>query len=154
MPFDPARLPEYLAAAVDAAAKESLSKADQKALDVVRKQYAAFKVLTKGHVTEAGNVSPARLATALRQQNPTGFKTGTINSDLMDIPRIGQAFKPVAKADPDGDPRGGGFFEDRRLVPSPSGRGGAHHTLHAHLARTIAGHLSLTFWRRPCSPAP
>ena len=81
---------------LDAAAKESLSKADQKALDLVRKQYAAFKVLTKGQVAEAGNVSPARLATALRQQNPTGFKTGSINSDLMDIARIGQAFKPVA----------------------------------------------------------
>lgn len=83
-------------AGLDAAAKDSLSKADQQALDLVRKQYAAFKVLTKGQVTEAGNVSPARLATALRQQSPTGFKTGTINSDLMDIARVGQAFKPVA----------------------------------------------------------
>lgn len=81
---------------LDAAAKESLSAADQAALDLVRKQYAAFKVLTKGQVVEGGNVSAARLATALRQQNPTGFKTGTINSDLMDIARIGQAFKPVA----------------------------------------------------------
>lgn len=80
---------------LDEAAKDSLSAADQKALDLVRKQYAAFKVLTKGQVVEAGNVSPARLATALRQQNPTGFKTGQINSDLMDIARIGQAFKPV-----------------------------------------------------------
>lgn len=78
---------------LDAAAKESLSKADQAALDLVRKQYAAFKVLTKGQVVENGNVSAARAATALASQNRTGFKTGTINSDLMDVARVGQAFK-------------------------------------------------------------
>jgi hypothetical protein len=81
---------------LDDAANASLNTGDQKALELVRRQYAAFKTLTKGQVSEGGNVSAARLASALRQTAPDRFRTGRIDSDLMDIARVGEAIKPYA----------------------------------------------------------
>lgn len=80
---------------LDDAANASLPADEQVALAAVRKQYAAFKTLMEGKVVEGGNVSAARLASALpRKGNRTAFKTGEMNSDLMDIARIGESFKP------------------------------------------------------------
>lgn len=80
--------------ALDDAAKASLSKADQEAWDVARKQWAAYKVLSSGNVSEAGNVSAARVASKLRNQNDM-FRAGQGGSDLANIARIGEAIKAV-----------------------------------------------------------
>ena len=83
--------------ALDEAADASMPAGEQAALAKVRKQYAAFKALTNGKVIEGGNVSAARLASELpRRGNRTAYKTGDMNSDLMDIARIGESFKPPA----------------------------------------------------------
>lgn len=85
---------KQIVAALDDAAKGSLSKADQQAWDVARKQWAAFKTLTKGNVAEAGNVSAARVASAVRARGPQ-LRTGAASGELADIARIGEAFKGV-----------------------------------------------------------
>lgn len=77
--------------ALDDAAEQSLSKADQEAWKVARDQWGSWKTLTKGLVSEAGNVSPARVAAQLRAQGP-GFRTGA-QGPLADIGRIGEGFK-------------------------------------------------------------
>lgn len=80
--------------ALDDAAKKSLSPADQKAWDVTREQWRAYKVLTKGNVSEAGNVSAARVASQLRRGGD-GFRTGAFDGGLTDIGRLGEAVKGV-----------------------------------------------------------
>ena len=80
--------------ALDDAAKKSLSPADQKAWDVAREQWRAYKTLTKGNVAEAGNVSAARVASQLRRGGD-GFRTGAFDGGLTDIGRIGEAVKGV-----------------------------------------------------------
>ena len=81
--------------ALDAAAKKSLSEADQSAWDVARKQWGAFKTLTKGNVAEAGDLSAARVAASVRRGGD-GLRTGAAQGDLADIARIGEAFKGVS----------------------------------------------------------
>jgi hypothetical protein len=83
-----------LVSALDDAAKGSLSKADQQAWDVARKEWGAFKTLTKSNVAEAGNVSAARAAAAVRSKGP-GLRTGAAQGELADIARLGEAFKSV-----------------------------------------------------------
>lgn len=78
--------------ALDTAAKTSLSEADQKAWDVARNQWANWKILTKGNVAEAGDVSAARVAQALRARGPS-FRLGDIQGPLADVARIGEGFK-------------------------------------------------------------
>jgi hypothetical protein len=85
---------KQIVAALDDAAKGSLSKADQKAWDTARQQWAAFKTLSKGNVAEAGNVSAARVASAVRARGPQ-LRTGAASGELADIARIGEAFKSV-----------------------------------------------------------
>lgn len=80
--------------ALDDAAKGSLSKADQQAWDAARKQWGAFKTLSKSNVAEAGDVSAARAAAAVRAKNPN-FRTGKMDGELADIARVGEAFKGV-----------------------------------------------------------
>lgn len=81
--------------ALDDAAKKSLGKADQEAWDITRKQWAAYKALTKSNVAEGGNVSAARLAGALRQQGD-GLRTGAMQGPLSDIARLGESVKSVS----------------------------------------------------------
>lgn len=81
--------------ALDDAAKASLSDADKKAWDVARKEWQAFKTLTKSNVAEGGNVSAARTAAAVRTQGP-GLRAGRIQGELADVARIGEAFKGVS----------------------------------------------------------
>lgn len=80
--------------ALDDAAKKSLSKEDQKAWDTAREQWAAYKALTKGNVSEGGNVSAARLASKLRSGGDQ-FRTGQMQGPLSDIARVGEAVKSV-----------------------------------------------------------
>lgn len=77
---------------LDDAASQSLSKADQEAWKVARQQWGNWKVLTKGMVSEAGNVSPARVAAQLRAQGPA-FRTGQMQGPLADVGRIGEGIK-------------------------------------------------------------
>jgi len=79
-------------AALDDAAEQSLSTADREAWKVARDQWANFKVLTKGNVSEAGNVSAARVAQTLRANGPN-FRLGKTDGPLTDIARIGEAMK-------------------------------------------------------------
>jgi len=79
-------------AALDDAAKSSLSQADQEAWDLTRKQWAAYKTLSKSNVAEAGNVSPARVASAMRGKGDL-LRTGQASGELADIARIGEAVK-------------------------------------------------------------
>lgn len=81
-----------LVSALDDAAKGSLSKADQEAWDVARQQWGAFKTLSKSNVAEAGDVSAARTAAAVRAKGP-GLRTGKASGELADIARVGEAFK-------------------------------------------------------------
>lgn len=80
--------------ALDDAAKGSLSAADQKAWDTARAQWQAYKLLTKSNVAEGGNVSSARLASALRGQGD-GLRTGAAQGPLADVARLGEAVKGV-----------------------------------------------------------
>jgi hypothetical protein len=61
---------------------------------VARKEWGAFKTLSKSNVAEAGNVSAARAAAAVRGQGP-GLRAGRLDGELADIARIGEAFKGV-----------------------------------------------------------
>lgn len=71
------------------------------ALKTVRPQYANLKLLEKGAVAEAGNVSPSRLASAMRQQNPAGFREGRMEGNpLYEIAKQGEAFKPLQAGSP------------------------------------------------------
>lgn len=83
-----------LVESLDDAAKGGLSKADQAAWDTARKQWQAFKTLTKSNVAEAGNVSAARTAAAVRARGPS-LRTGAAQGELADIARVGEAFKSV-----------------------------------------------------------
>lgn len=84
-------------AALDDAAQNSLSSIGKtdlaKSLKEVRPMYANFKMLEKGAVAEAGNVSPARLASAMRTNNPAAFREGRNAGELTKIARYGEAFK-------------------------------------------------------------
>lgn len=77
---------------LDKAAKDSLSPDDQKAWDVARAQWKAYKELTRSNVAEGGNVSAARLAAGLRRGGD-GLRTGQMTGELADIARIGEAVK-------------------------------------------------------------
>lgn len=78
--------------ALDDAAKKSLAPDDQKAWDTARQQWQAYKVLTKGNVAEAGDVSAARVAAQLRRGGDQ-FRTGATKGPLSDIAKVGEAIK-------------------------------------------------------------
>lgn len=81
--------------ALDDAAKGSLAPPERKAWDTTRKQWQAYKTLSKSNVAEGGNVSAARLASSVRRDMPD-FRAGGVNGELGDIARIGEAFKSVS----------------------------------------------------------
>jgi hypothetical protein len=78
---------------LDDAARDSLGQGDRQAWDTVRRQWDAYKVLSKGNTVEAGNVSAARVASKLRSD--PRFRTGQRQGELADIGRVGEAFKSV-----------------------------------------------------------
>ncbi len=82
--------------ALDDAATGSISEADKAAWATARKQWQALKVIEKAAAPTtadavAGNVSPAKLASALNTADK-GFKYGKGQQELGDLARIGQAF--------------------------------------------------------------
>lgn len=77
---------------LDEAAESSLSAADRQAWSEARKQWAAFKTLSKGNVAEGGNVSAAKVAAQLRGKGPQ-LRTGQATGELADIARVGESFK-------------------------------------------------------------
>lgn len=89
--------------ALDDSADASLRATGQTALadalQTARPQYANLKMLEKGAVAEAGNVSPPRLASVMRAQNPSAFRRGHMG-DLGDIARMGEGMKPLRAGSP------------------------------------------------------
>lgn len=77
---------------LDDAARASLGPQGGMAWDTARKQYQNWKTLTKANVAEGGNVSPARVASAVRARGPQ-LRTGQASGELSDIARIGESFK-------------------------------------------------------------
>lgn len=80
---------------LDDAARAGMDDATKAAWDAARRQYANLKILTKGNAVTAGNVNPVQVGSALRQYGGDMYKTGGLNGPLMDIARIGEAFKQV-----------------------------------------------------------
>lgn len=83
--------------ALDDAAEGSLSAADKTAWQEARKQWQTLKILEKAAAPTsadavAGNISPAKLAQAVKQSNANGMIYGTGDQTLPDLARIGQAF--------------------------------------------------------------
>lgn len=94
-----------LLSALDDSAEESLkaggNAALAKALREARPQYGNLKTLEKGAVAEAGNVSPARLAAALRSNNPKAFREGAMEGNpLYDVAKVGESLKPLRAGSP------------------------------------------------------
>lgn len=82
--------------ALDDAAASSMSQTDKEAWDLARKQWGNLKVLEKAAAPTsadavAGNISPAKLANAVKSSNPQGMLYGTGDQALPDLARIGQA---------------------------------------------------------------
>lgn len=82
--------------ALDTAADQSVSQADQAAWKLARSQWQNLKVLEKAAAPNsadavAGNVSPAKLAQALLSVDRKGMTYGTRGDDLSELARIGQA---------------------------------------------------------------
>jgi hypothetical protein len=90
------KLLQALDDSADASLRASGQTALADALKTVRPQYANLKLLEKGAVAEAGNVSPAKLASVLRTQNPAAFREGRMQGNpLYEIAKQGEAFKPL-----------------------------------------------------------
>lgn len=87
-----------LLTALDHAAESSLRRANlgglADELKAVRPLYANYKLLLRGTVAEGGDVSPARVAQALRTLNPTAFRTGG-GGELSKLGRYAEAFPPL-----------------------------------------------------------
>jgi len=94
-----------LLSALDDSAEESLKASGNgalvKALREARPQYGNLQILEKGAIAEGGNVSPARLAAALRSQNPKAFREGRMEGNpLYDVAKIGESMKPLKAGSP------------------------------------------------------
>lgn len=82
---------------LDEAAGASISDADKAAWKTARQQWQALKVVERAAApvskdAVSGNVSPAKLAQALKAVDKQGFTYGTRGDELSDLARIGQAF--------------------------------------------------------------
>lgn len=83
-------------------------------LTLARKHWGNIRVLEKGMVVEAGNVSPKRLATALRQQNPQKYKSGGMKDNpLYDVAQLGENLEFLI--------RGSQTFERQAFGMNPQG---------------------------------
>lgn len=90
--------------AIDDSADASLRSAGMDALadglKVARPQYANLKLLEKGATAEAGNVSPAKVASTMRTNNPGAFRRGSVIGPLADVARVGEGMKPLRAGSP------------------------------------------------------
>lgn len=94
------RLLETLDDSADASLRAAGQGALADALKSARPQYANLKLLEKGATAEAGNVSPARVASAMRTQNPGAFRRGAFMGPLADVARVGETLKPLRAGSP------------------------------------------------------
>lgn len=68
--------------------------ADQ--LKTVRPQYGNKILLEKGATLEGGQVSPAKVASSMRTQNPAAFREGGMSKNpLYDVAMVGENLKPL-----------------------------------------------------------
>lgn len=81
---------------LDDAAASTLSAEKKAAWETARREWGNLKTLEKGNVIKAGDVNPNLVGGALRQFNPSAYKSGSVDGPLMDIARYGEAFKPPA----------------------------------------------------------
>lgn len=81
--------------ALDDAAKNGLSKADQELWDTVRKQYAHLNTLVKGNVVSKGNVNPALVKNEMIKFNNKLYKSGKNESPLAAIGNVAENFKQM-----------------------------------------------------------
>ena len=91
--------------AVDNSAEKSLTQQGKtqlaQALREARPQYGNLMTLERGLVAEGGDVSPARLASVLRQSNPKAFREGGMEGNpLYDVAKIGETLKPLKAGSP------------------------------------------------------
>lgn len=94
------RLLEALDSSADASLRAAGKQELADALKTVRPEYSAIKMLERGAVSEGGNVSPARLASVLRTQNPGAFRRGEVPGPLGDIAKVGEGLKPLKAGSP------------------------------------------------------
>lgn len=79
--------------ALDDSAKSGLSKVDQEAWDVVRKEYANLSALLKGKTIKGGNVDQNLINNAMIKYNNKLYKSGKTEGPLSDIGKYAEAFK-------------------------------------------------------------
>lgn len=86
--------------ALDDSAEASLRAAGNDALadamKVARPEWANLKILEKGLTVEAGNVSPAKVASTMRANNPGAFRRGNfVGKEMGDLAAVGEGLKPL-----------------------------------------------------------
>lgn len=91
--------------ALDDSAEQSLRKggltALADALKTARPQYGNLKTLERGAVAKGGDVSPAAVASALRNNNPAAFREGRMDGNpLYDIGVLGERLRPLQPGSP------------------------------------------------------
>lgn len=79
--------------ALDDSAKSGLSKVDQEAWDVSRKEYANLMTLLKGKTIKGGNVDQNLINNAMIKYNNKLYKSGKTGGPLSDIGKYAEAFK-------------------------------------------------------------
>jgi hypothetical protein len=95
------RLLEALDDSADASLRASGNTALANSLKTARPEWANLKTLETGAVSEGGNVSPARLASVMRSQNPAAFREGRMaGNPLYDVAQIGESMKPLQAGSP------------------------------------------------------
>lgn len=95
------RLLESLDDSAEASLRAAGNDALADALRTARPQYANLKILEKGATAEAGNVSPAKVASTMRTNNPGAFRRGRfVGSDMGDIAAVGENLKPLRAGSP------------------------------------------------------
>lgn len=77
---------------IDDYAGQSMQAGDREAWQQARLQWRNLKTIEKAVDTTSGNVSPAKLSTATKKGNKSGYMYGRGESDLDSLGRVGSAF--------------------------------------------------------------
>lgn len=79
------------------------SDADKAALDLVNRQWAAYKLASKKSVSAGDNINPVAVAKAL-SGGSDAFRTGSVSGPMVDVARIGETLKRVKGLEPTEQP--------------------------------------------------